>query len=105
MPPRTPIWIELSDAERRELEHVARAHCAAHREVVRASIILLLADGRSVSSVARKVGRERRIVRKWAERFQRKRLLGLEDDPRSGRPARFSPRGGSASGEACLRAA
>ena len=36
MPPRTPIRIELSDAERCELEHRSRAHCAPHREVVRA---------------------------------------------------------------------
>src|SRR5580693_7018845 len=105
MPPRTPIRIELSDAERCALEHKARAHCAPHRDVVRARIILLLAEGRTVSSVAGEVGCERRIVRKWAERFQRKRLHGLEDDARSGRPARFSPRSGSASGEARLRAA
>jgi hypothetical protein len=105
MLPQTPIRIELSDAERCELEHVSRAHCAPHRDVVRATVILLLAAGRTVSAVGREVGMERRIVRKWADRFQRKRLLGLQDDPRSGRPARFSPGGDSASGEARLRAA
>ena len=103
--PRTPIRIELTDVERCELEHLARAQCAPHRKVVRAQIILGLADGRTVSAVGRDVGWERRIVRKWAERFQRKRLLGLDDDPRSGRPPRFSPRSGDAPAQAGLRAA
>ena len=88
-----------------ELEHRARAHCAPHREGIQATAILLLAEGRTVSAVGLEVGMERRIVRKWAERFGYKRLLGLEDDPRSGRPPRFSPRSGSLSGEAGLRAA
>lgn len=105
MPPRTPIRIELSDAERCELEHTARAHCAPHREVIRAKVILRLAEGHTVSAIGREVGLERRIVRKWAERFQRKRLQGLQDNPRSGRPPRFSPRGRRSSGEVGVRAA
>jgi hypothetical protein len=103
--PQTPIRIVLSDAERCELERASRGHCTPHRDVVRATVILRLATGQTVSAVGREVGMERRIVRKWADRFQRKRLQGLQDDPRSGRPARFSPGGGSASGEARLRAA
>ena len=59
--------------------------------MIRARTILLLATGKPLSAVAREVGRQRRIVRKWAVRFVRKRLPGLEDAPRSGRPPRFSP--------------
>jgi hypothetical protein len=102
---KTPIRIELSDAERCELERTARAHCAAHREVVRAQVILRLAEGHTVSLIGREVGLERRIVRKWGERFQHKRLEGLSDSPRSGRPPRFSPHGGVASDQAGVRAA
>jgi len=102
---QTPIRIELSDAERCELERTARAYCAAHHEVVRAKVILRLADGHTVSAISREVGLERRIVRKWGTRFQHKRLNGLSDDPRSGRPPRFSPRSGVASGQAGVRAA
>jgi hypothetical protein len=105
MPPRTPIRIELSDAERCELERAARSQCDPHREVVRAKVILRLAEGHTVSAIGREVGLERRIVRKWAERFQRKRLQGLQDNPRSGRPPRFSPRSRSPSGEVGVRAA
>lgn len=105
MRPQTPIRIELSDAERCALERMARAQCAPHREVVRAKVILRLAEGHTVSAIGREVGLERRIVRKWAERFQHKRLHGLSDNPRSGRPPRFSPRSSPAPGQAGVRAA
>lgn len=88
---QTPIRIALSDPERQALERMARGSAVAHRAVVRAKVILLLAAGDSVSEVARCAGRERRIVRKWADRFVRKRLRGLDDAERSGRPAHFSP--------------
>ena len=101
----TPIRILLTDEERSALERMSRALSAPHRAVVRAKAILLLAAGQTVSAVSREVGRERRHVRKWAVRFQKKRLKGLEDLPRSGRPARFSPSGGDAPGEAGVRAA
>ena len=87
----TPICIKLTPEEKLVLEHVARSLTAAYRDVVRAKTILLLTQDYTVSAVARLVGRQRRIVRKWAERFLKKRLQGLLDEPRSGRPARFSP--------------
>jgi transposase len=68
--------------------------------VVRARTILLLAAAMTVSAVAREVGRGRRIVRKWGERFQKKRLRGLEGLDGRGPKARFSPRSSDASGEA-----
>jgi len=95
----------LTDEERRELERLARGQALAYRTVVRAQVVLAFADGKTVSAVARQVGLQRRIVRKWADRFVRKRLRGLADAPRSGRPARFSPSGRAALGEAGLRAA
>lgn len=101
----TPIRIELTGEERNELERMARGQALQHRTVVRAQVLLALADGKTVSAVARQVGRQRRIVRKWANRFVRKRLCGLDDAPRSGRPARFSPSGRAALGEAGMRAA
>jgi hypothetical protein len=102
---KSDLQIELSEEERQELERLDRSLVGSHRAVVRARTILLLAAGLSVSAVARQVHRGRRIVRKWAIRFQKKRLRGLLDLARSGRPARFSPRSGRASGEAGVRAA
>lgn len=97
---KTPILITLTDDEQRELQRISRSWVLPHREVVRAQVILLLADGRPISAVSREAKLQRRIVRKWAEKFTRKRLDGLTDDPRSGRPARFSPCGRAAPGQA-----
>jgi hypothetical protein len=97
---KTPVKIELASDEREILEQVARSFAVAHRDVVRAQVILSLAKGMSVSAVGRQVGLARRIVCKWANRFIRKRLRGLDDAPRSGRPPRFSPDRRHALGEA-----
>ena len=65
----TPIHIELTDDERSELERMARGQALPHRTVIRAQVVLAFADGKTVSAVARQAGRQRRIVRKWAERL------------------------------------
>lgn len=101
---KTKIQIELSEQERQELERLGRSQTAEHRRVVRARMILALAEGATITDVARMVGRRRRIVTKWAQRFVRKRVQGLLDDPRSGRPPAFSPAGGDPSGQAGVRA-
>ena len=97
---KTPIKIELSSDERKMLMQVARSFAVPHREVIRAKLILSLADGMSVSAVGREVGLRRRIIQKWGDRFMRKRMRGLDDAARSGRPPRFSPDRGNALGEA-----
>ena len=102
---KSPLLIELTANERSELEQIARAHSAEHRQVVRAQIILAFVDGETIGGIARRFGRRRRIVHKWAERFVRKRLRGLDDAARSGRPARFPPGGRVSLGETALRAA
>ncbi len=70
---QTAIRIELKDDERWELERRARSQAVAHRIVVRAEVILLLAAGRTISGVSRSVGLQRRIVHKWGTCFVRKR--------------------------------
>jgi hypothetical protein len=100
-----PVQITLEPAERVVLEDIARAMVMPHRDVIRAQVILMVADGVSLAAISRKVGLARRLVRKWATRFARDRFRGLEDAPRSGRPPRFSPDRGDALGQARLRAA
>lgn len=84
----------LTDAERATLEQWQRAPTLPSGLVRRGRMILLLADGQSVSETARRVGVERWIVRHWGERFVADRLAGLKDRPRTGRPPAFSPSGG-----------
>ena len=105
--PRTRFTVDLvlTDAERTELERRQRATTVAHGLVERGRIVLLLADGLPVSEVARRVGVQRRIVRKWGERFLAHRLDGLTDLPRSGRPPVFPPLSDGRHRAAGLRAA
>lgn len=95
-----PVEIALTPSERIVLGEVAGALVMPHRDVIRARVILMVADGVSLSEVSRKVGLARRIVRKWAARFAVDRFRGLADAPRSGRPPRFSPDRGDAPGQA-----
>jgi hypothetical protein len=100
-----PLKVVLDREQRIVLEEIAHAMTYSYRDVIRARTILLLADGVSQAEVSRRVGLRRRIVRKWAERFVDRGLLGLNDAPRSGRPPRFSPDRGNTFGQARLRAA
>jgi hypothetical protein len=100
-----PVEIVLEPSERIVLDEIAGALVMPYRDVVRARVILMVADGVSLSEISRKVGLARRIVRKWAARFAVDRFRGLADAPRSGRPPRFSPDRGDVSGQARVRAA
>jgi hypothetical protein len=96
MPRHSPFTILLSDTEREELEAMARKYTAPYFEVVRAKLILLAADGFENQVIAERLGLPRQVVSKWRKRFYTHRLEGLSDQPRSGRPAGFSPSGSRA---------
>lgn len=91
MPRKSPFVIQLTRDERAELVARSRLYTLPHRDVVRAKIILLASDGVSNDSIAGLLGTPRQIVSKWRRRFYGQRLSGLDELPRSGRPARFSP--------------
>ena len=97
MPRRSPYLIELSHDEQAKLESMAQKYTAPYFSVVRAKIVLLAAEGLSNDKIGARLDLPRQIVSKWRKRFFEKRLAGLSDESRPGRPARFSPqnRGGS----------
>lgn len=102
MPSSKKTPLELLPEEAAELERIVRCYTHEYRYVVRAEIILRLARGEAQASVARTVRVRRRIVMKWEKRFREKRLAGLADAARSGRPARFSPDRRDTPGEASV---
>ena len=91
MPRLSPFRITLTKQEQEELEARARKHTAPYREVLRAKIVLLAAQGLSNDVIAARLDISRQVVSKWRKRFAVARLPGLEEQPRTGRPARFSP--------------
>jgi hypothetical protein len=86
--------IELSVEERAELERRARAVTAPWREVQRARMILYAAEGVQDKEIARRLDCHPEIVSRWRARFCERRIEGLEDKPRAGRPHRFPPGAG-----------
>ena len=91
MPRRSPFVITLSRDERAALEARARKYTSPYRDVIRAKIILLAAIGLGNNIIAARLNLARQIVSKWRKRFFDERLAGLNEDPRGGRRARFSP--------------
>ena len=83
--------IELSEVERRELSRRAAQYTRPHREVVRAKIVLLAAEGHSNAEIARRLDTTERSVGKWRRRFCEEGLPGLDEKPRPGRPRSFPP--------------
>lgn len=93
LPRTSPFVIVLTPAERRELEVRARRYTSPYRDVLRAKIVLLAAGGLGNDEIGARLDTPRQIVSKWRHRFFLDRFGGLEEEPRGGRPARFSPRG------------
>jgi transposase len=94
MPRRSPFRIELDAHARQALERRARRYTLPYRDVVRAQIVLLAADGLDNDVIAARLNTRREVVSKWRKRFFEEGLAGLEERPRRGRPARFSPQPG-----------
>jgi transposase len=77
--------VRLKPKIRRVLEARCRAPSTAQRDVKRARIVLLAAEGRSTRSIAEEVGVQPRIVSNWRRRFAEHGLGGLKDRPRAGK--------------------
>jgi transposase len=86
----SPFVIILSAEEHQQLTVRAHAARAAHRDVIRAKVILAAANGGSNAGIAADLGCHVDTVRKWRRRYCADRLAGLQDRPRSGRPRQFS---------------
>jgi len=86
MPFSVLVPIELSDAERAQLESWTRRRTSAQALALRSRIVLLAAEGHNHREIARELGIDRNTVAKWRSRFVKHRLDGLTDEPRPGRP-------------------
>jgi transposase len=91
MPRKSPYTLRLNRDERRELEARARKYTLPYRDVVRAKIVLMAAEGLDNDEIAARLDTRKEIVSKWRKRFFEQGLPGLDERPRGGRPPVFSP--------------
>jgi transposase-like protein len=91
MPRKSPFVIDLSPTEQAALEAAVRRYTAPYRDVVRAKIVLLAAQGMENKAIAQRLDIPFQIVSKWRKRFFEERLSGLEERSRSGRRPVFPP--------------
>jgi len=91
MPRTSPYAILLEQDEKRILQAITRRYTSQYRDVMRAKVILLAAEGLSNKQIGKRLEVPRQIVSKWRKRFFEQRLAGLQERPRRGRPAAFSP--------------
>ena len=94
MPRRSPYVINLSSTEREALEARSRRYTSPYRDVVRAKIVLMAADGFENKTIAGRLDLPFQVVSKWRKRFFEQRLAGLEERSRTGRTPVFPPRVG-----------
>jgi transposase len=88
---RTTAAIALNSEERATLEGWARSRQLPYRQVMRARVITMAAEGAFSQDIAHELGISRPTVQLWRERFLALRLPGLEKDaPRPGRRPRLS---------------
>src|SRR6266567_8982968 len=82
--------VRLTPEDRAVLEARVRASTTEQRDVFRARIILLAAEGRSTRSIAWSGGTMPRTVSLWRGRFSREGLAGLSDKPRPGSVPKYN---------------
>jgi transposase len=80
------VAIELTAAERAELESRASRRRTAQGLARRSRIVLAAAEGMENQVIARTLGADENTVGKWRRRFAERRIDGLHDEPRPGAP-------------------
>ncbi len=78
--PKPPV-IVLSDAERLELEQLARRHSTPQQIALRARIVLAAADGANNCQLARQFDASLDMVRRWRARWLALQPASLDDLP------------------------
>jgi len=88
---RTGISITVTRSDRLRLEALIRDRNAPQKQVWRAEIVLLSADGFGTNAIIRRTGKSKTCIWRWQERFMQEGCEGLLRDKT--RPSRIPPLG------------
>ena len=91
MPRKSPYVVDLTAERRAMTSSSRRRYTLPYRDVIRARMVLLAADGLDNDQIAARLDTRREIVSKWRKRFFEQGIAGLEERPRGGRPPAFPP--------------
>ena len=86
---RPKAELRLSAEEQAQLSGLVVSRSLPHALVARAQLVLWAAQGHSTSAIAQRLGWSRATVGKWRRRFVERRVSGLHDELRPGRPRRY----------------
>jgi transposase len=77
---RAGIVVNVTLADRRQLEAIVANRSAPQKHVWRANIILATADGCGTAEIMRRSGKSKPVVWRWQERFMAEGFAGLTRD-------------------------
>jgi putative transposase len=83
---RPKAELVLSEEEQAQLQSLARSRSLPAALVQRANIVLACAAGATKRAVAQRFGTTNATVGKWRRRFVVRRIAGLDDELRPGKP-------------------
>jgi transposase len=82
--------LNVSEEDRQVLVSRVQARTVSVRDLERARIVLLAAEGLPAAEIADRVGCSRPTVTLWRSRYEKGGLAGLGDAPRPGAPPRLT---------------
>ena len=89
-PPTPPL--PVTDSQREVLQTLSRSQTAAHRDVQRATALLMASDGFATTRIASEIGVSPATVTRWRERFEQEGLkASVKVRPGRGRKPSISP--------------
>jgi transposase len=80
----------LTEEERKQLNKLSRSRSEPSQRVERAKMILMAAEGETITAIAAHFGRAPKTISRRLQRFNEAGMDCLDDLPRSGRPPEYS---------------
>ena len=93
--PRKKLTLNINSEEKRNLTSIIKDKTSEQRMVERCRIILMTEEGKSLDEISETLATSRVTVNLWRQKFLTKRMEGLKDEQRSGRPRSFISEGRS----------